>query len=124
MGKGEKKGKRKPILLGDPNVFSVDRILRQRKVGTKFEYFVKWSGYPDSENSWVSQFDITPDLIEEFKRKEGGDPVNTSHIDHNRQNDSYFEEGIHNMGFNMQMQSPSEDFQLFFSSTGHAPRKK
>ena len=42
----------KPDLAG---YFKVEFVIRQRKRKGKKEYFVKWSGYPESFNSWVSE---------------------------------------------------------------------
>lgn len=35
--------------------FKIEKILKERKRGRIKEYFVKWQGYPESQNSWVSQ---------------------------------------------------------------------
>lgn len=37
MNESKRKVRRKPIYVGDPNVFEVDRILQQRKIGTKVD---------------------------------------------------------------------------------------
>lgn len=94
-------------------------------------------GYPDSENRWVDESDITPDLIKSFnsmtKRgrsnpsqtssatqtfdpqgKTSSPAVNRESLNENNQNnDSYFEEGYQNFDINVQLQSTTEDFQLF-----------
>lgn len=36
------------------DVYKIEKILKTRKKGKKKEYFVKWTGYPDKFNSWVS----------------------------------------------------------------------
>ena len=43
-------------VIKEDDVFEVERILRKRKRDGKTEYFVKWSGYPHSFNSWVTGF--------------------------------------------------------------------
>jgi len=35
--------------------YVIERILKQRKRNGKIEYFVKWSGHPDSMNSWATE---------------------------------------------------------------------
>ena len=40
------------------DVFRLEKILRKRKRKGVVEYFVKWKGYPDKFNSWVSEKDI------------------------------------------------------------------
>ena len=42
----------KPDLAG---YFKVEAVIRQRKRKGRKEYFVKWLGYPESFNSWVSE---------------------------------------------------------------------
>jgi len=36
------------------DVYKIERVIRTRKRGGKTEYFVKWLGYPDKFNSWVT----------------------------------------------------------------------
>lgn len=37
------------------DVYKVEKVLKTRKRGNKKEYFVKWLGYPDKFNSWVTE---------------------------------------------------------------------
>eukprot|EP00698_Gefionella_okellyi_P023962 TRINITY_DN8329_c0_g1_i1.p1 TRINITY_DN8329_c0_g1~~TRINITY_DN8329_c0_g1_i1.p1 ORF type:complete len:327 (+),score=58.09 TRINITY_DN8329_c0_g1_i1:89-982(+) len=57
---------------GDDNVFIVERLLQKKRFRNEgIQYFVKWAGYPDNENSWVKQCDILdPDLITMFEEQE------------------------------------------------------
>lgn len=56
--------------------YEVEKILNHRRsqTGKGLEYFLKWKGYPDSENSWEPEENVTDDLIvpylEEVQRKE------------------------------------------------------
>jgi transposase InsO family protein len=43
---------------GEDEIYKIERILKTRKRGKHVEYFVKWLGYPDKYNSWVSSSDI------------------------------------------------------------------
>lgn len=54
------------ITLARHQVFKIEKILKKRKRNNKTEYFVKWLGYPDSENSWVDQ-----KWIKVFDKKNG-----------------------------------------------------
>ena len=38
--------------------WKVEKVLKTRKKGRRKEHYVKWEGYPDSMNSWVSDKDI------------------------------------------------------------------
>lgn len=37
------------------DVYIVEKVLKTRKVKGKMEYFVKWRGYPEKFNSWVTE---------------------------------------------------------------------
>ena len=41
------------------DIYRVEKVLRKRKRKGVVEYFVKWKGYPDKFNSWVSEGDIS-----------------------------------------------------------------
>ncbi len=41
-------------VLRDSDVYKIEKILKRRKSGKKTEYFVKWKGYDDDFNSWVT----------------------------------------------------------------------
>lgn len=40
------------------DIFKVEKVLKQRKVKRKLQYFVKWKGYDSSHNSWIDASDI------------------------------------------------------------------
>lgn len=41
------------------DIFKVEKVLKQRKVRGKVQYFVKWKGYDSSNNSWIDKKDVT-----------------------------------------------------------------
>jgi hypothetical protein len=54
------------------DIYTVEKILRKRFNATKnyTEYYLKWEGYPSSQNSWEPAENITADVIQEFEEKE------------------------------------------------------
>lgn len=51
---------------------TIDSILDSRKIGHRYEYFVRWKSLPDEENSWVPLSDIPTtanEIIERFHRR-------------------------------------------------------
>jgi L-rhamnose mutarotase len=41
-------------VTGDDDVYEVEKVLKTRQREGKVEYFVKWRGYPDKFNSWIT----------------------------------------------------------------------
>lgn len=41
------------------DIFRVEKVIKTRKQGGKVEHFVKWKGYDNSHNSWITSEDIT-----------------------------------------------------------------
>ncbi|XP_055935327.1 uncharacterized protein LOC129965462 isoform X2 [Argiope bruennichi] len=52
-------------------VYQVEKVLDKRIVDGRVEYFLKWKGYPDSQNGWEPEENIySKDLIYEYERKQ------------------------------------------------------
>mmetsp|Transcript_37151 Transcript_37151/g.61595 ORF Transcript_37151/g.61595 Transcript_37151/m.61595 type:complete len:1069 (-) Transcript_37151:268-3474(-) len=79
--------------------YEVERIVAQREIQGKKEYFVKWWGYPEHENSWIGEEHTScPQLIADFKERNkwsqpspGEGPFSTEYLgvdDRNQDDDS------------------------------------
>jgi len=59
-----------PDLVDNQEAYEVKKILDSRQHGRRctLQYLVKWKGYPDLDNEWVSHKDVhAPEAIREFK---------------------------------------------------------
>ena len=46
------------VQVEQDNVYTVERVLKKRKRGGKFEYFVKWKGYGHKFNTWIKKDNV------------------------------------------------------------------
>lgn len=52
------------------NEYRVEKILKKRVKNNVVEYFLKWYGWPDSENSWEPESNLAcSDLLQEFNQR-------------------------------------------------------
>ena len=59
-----------PDLINGEEEYEVEHVLAKRRIGRRhqLQYLVKWKGYPDAENQWISAQDMSADeAIAEFE---------------------------------------------------------
>ncbi|CAG8433691.1 11267_t:CDS:2 [Ambispora gerdemannii] len=86
-GNSTESADRQPIEINDDtedsseeeDEYVVEKIVDHKLLkGGKLQYFLKWKGYPDSENTWEKEEDVyAKDLIEEYWKKNGGKKSST-----------------------------------------------
>ena len=60
-----------PDLLEGEEVYTVERILKHRRQGRGYQYYVQWEGYPIMEASWESEsaFSTDGDTLANYKEQ-------------------------------------------------------
>jgi hypothetical protein len=56
--------------MSEGEYYNIEKILDRRKTGGKFEYKIKWEGYPMSESTWepMKNLETAKELVEEYNR--------------------------------------------------------
>ena len=60
-----------PDLVEGQQEWEIEKITRHRRKGNQWQYFIKWKGYPTSDNSWEPETNLenARDLLQEYKDK-------------------------------------------------------
>jgi hypothetical protein len=77
LGVGEDVAAAQDVTAMDPDHFQIEAIVAKQKAGSGHQYFLKWLGYPDSENTWEPAKRVektAPDLVAAYER---GDSAST-----------------------------------------------
>jgi hypothetical protein len=58
-----------PELLEGEEVYEVETILKHRRRGRGYQYYVKWKGYPITEAAWENKSAVSNDgdMIQQYK---------------------------------------------------------
>ncbi|KAF7691440.1 chromobox protein homolog 3a [Silurus meridionalis] len=71
MGKKQTSKSKKD--MEEPEEFVVEKVMDQRVVNGKVEFFLKWKGFPDTDNTWEPEENLDcPELISAFLESQKG----------------------------------------------------
>jgi hypothetical protein len=51
--------------------YMVERIVKKKYENNQYMYYIKWEGYPSSDNTWEPASNLPTHMITEFEKKKG-----------------------------------------------------
>jgi len=54
--------------------YEIEKIVKARKKGNTTEYFIKWEGYQESDNTWEPESNLDEDMLAEYKASQKKEP--------------------------------------------------
>ena len=61
-----------PLRIADDHEeYEVEKILSHRRRGNRFQYLIKWLGYPNHENTWLNAEDLenSKEILDDYRQK-------------------------------------------------------
>ncbi|KAM3850028.1 chromobox protein homolog 3-like [Diretmus argenteus] len=66
MGKKRTRKSSKKEPQNEPAEYAVEEVLDQRLVNGKVEFFLKWKGFTEADNTWEPEENLNPQLVSAF----------------------------------------------------------
>lgn len=64
----------------EDNQFPVEMILKHRRRENRYEFLIRWQGYPESYDEWVKRKDVCPELVKEYFQRMNAMLRRTGHM--------------------------------------------
>jgi len=78
--------------MSEGEYYNIEKIIGRRKINGKFEYKIKWEGYPMNQCTWepMKNLESAKELVEEYNRSNPIDlPQKSAKADHKKKEDTF-----------------------------------
>ena len=78
--------------MSEGEYYNIEKIIGRRKINGKFEYKIKWEGYPMNQCTWepMKNLESAKELVEEYNRSNPIDlPQKSAKADHKKKDDTF-----------------------------------